>query len=219
MTAGLRWEAARGLFRQRRKQPGHGFAAQCRSFSSGNVSSITNPVTGASVPLTGRLAFVASPQYTSCREEQLHWLLFSPRFGIAYRLTPQTVVRTGYGLSYLPAEFTADGAWEQPDQLSRSTSINNTVGQPLLTTVANPLPNGINLPSGRTQAGLNASLGGLGIGGRIPKPGLWVRSANGIPCQSSRRSTAKANCYRCLRRRKGDAPCALWRLHWNRVKP
>lgn len=163
VTAGLRWEQP-GAYSEENNldtvlQPNAGV-------SIGNVSSITNPVTGASVPLTGRLAFVASPQYTSRREEQLHWLLFSPRFGIAYRLTPQTVVRTGYGLSYLPAEFTADGPGNSPIN-SAGTSINNTVGQPLLTTVANPLPNGINLPSGRTQAGLNASLG-LGIGGRIP---------------------------------------------------
>ncbi len=43
----------------------------------------------------------------------------------------------------------------------------NSVGQPLLITVANPLPNGINLPTGRTPAGLAAALG-QGISGRIP---------------------------------------------------
>jgi len=50
---------------------------------------------------------------------------------------------------------------------SAFTGISNTVGQPLLTTVANPLPTGIHLPTGRTQAGLDAALG-QGIAGRIP---------------------------------------------------
>ena len=82
--------------------------------SVGGLSAITNPVTGDSVPLTGRLAFVDSPQYSSRREEDLHWNLFSPRFGIAYRANPQTVVRSGYGISYFPAEITADSPMPAP---------------------------------------------------------------------------------------------------------
>jgi hypothetical protein len=45
--------------------------------------------------------------------------------------------------------------------------INPSPGNPLLATVANPLPNGIHLPTGRTQAGLDAALG-QSISGRIP---------------------------------------------------
>ena len=51
-----------------------------------NLGSVTNPVTKASVPVVGGLAFVASPQYGSRREEQLHWKLWSPRVGFDYRL-------------------------------------------------------------------------------------------------------------------------------------
>jgi carboxypeptidase family protein len=132
----------------------------------GGLTSITNPVTGNAVPLTGQLAFVDSPQYHSRREEALHWKLFSPRIGFAYRVDPKTVVRSGYGISFFPAEITADSPGNSPIN-SAGTSVGNTPGAPLLTTVDNPLPNGINLPSGRTQAGLNAALG-QGIGGRIP---------------------------------------------------
>ena len=77
-----------------------------------------------------------------------------------------TVVRSGYGVSFFPADVTADSPAGSPIN-SANTSISNTVGQTLLTTVANPLPNGINLPSGRTQAGLSIALG-QGVGGRIP---------------------------------------------------
>ena len=163
VTAGVRWEQP-GAYSEENNldsvlQPN-------AAVTIGGLSSITNPATGATVPLTGRLAFVDSPQYGSRREESLHWDLFSPRLGIAYRVTPQTVLRLGYGISYLPAEMTADSPGNSPIN-SAGTGVSNTVGQPLLTTVDNPLPNGINLPSGRTQAGLNAALG-QGIGGRIP---------------------------------------------------
>ena len=174
VTVGLRWEQP-GAYSEENNldtilQPN-------AAVSVGGVSSIVNPVTGAVVPITGQLAFVASPQYSSRREEDLHWNLFSPRLGVAYNVTPDTVARLGYGISYLPAEITADSPGNSPIN-SAGTSINNTVGQTLLTTVANPLPNGINLPSGRTQAGLNAALG-LGVGGRIPsQPYGYVQQWN-----------------------------------------
>jgi hypothetical protein len=163
LTAGLRWEQP-GSYSEIHDlnsvlQPG-------ASVTLGGLSSITNPVTGAAVPLTGQLTYVNSTLYPSRREEQLHWNLFSPRIGFAYRLSEKTVLRSGYGISYFPAEITADSPGASPIN-SAFTGITNTVGQALLTTVANPLPNGINLPTGRTAAGLAAVLG-QGIGGRIP---------------------------------------------------
>ena len=167
LTAGLRWEQP-GAYSEENNlntvlQPN-------APVTINGLSQITNPVTGSGVPLTSQLVFVASPQYSSRREEQLHWNVFSPRLGFAYRVDPQTVVRSGYGISFFPAEITADSPAGSPIN-SANTSITNTVGQPLLTTVANPLPNGINLPTGRTQAGLDAALG-LSIGGRIPSQAL-----------------------------------------------
>jgi len=168
VTAGLRWE-----------QPGsyseeHNLNSVLQpnaAVSLGGVSSITNPVTGASVPLTGRLAFVASPQYGPRREEALHWKLFSPRLGFTYRLDQQTVVRSGYGVSFFPSELTADSPSSSPIN-NAPTTINNptviTPTNPILATVDNPLPNGINLPTGRTQAGLDSQLG-ISIYGRIPE--------------------------------------------------
>ena len=161
VTAGLRWE-----------QPGaysevnnlNSVLQPDAAVSVGGLGAITNPVTGQSVPLTGQLAFVDSPQSPSRREEALHWLLFSPRVGVAYRVDPKTVVRSGYGISYLPAEITADSPGASPIN-SAPTNVTNTIGAPLVATVDNPLPFGVNLPTGRTQAGLNAALG-QGISGR-----------------------------------------------------
>ncbi|MGA7339255.1 MAG: carboxypeptidase-like regulatory domain-containing protein [Terracidiphilus sp.] len=161
--AGLRWEQP-GAYSEIDNldsvlQPG-------AAVSISGLSSITNPVTGSTVPLTGQLAFVGSSAYGSRREEALHWMLYSPRVGLVYRMDPKTIVRTGYGISYFPAEMTADSPSASPIN-SAGTGISNTVGQTLLATVANPLPNGINLPTGRTQAGLDITLGQW-VNGRIP---------------------------------------------------
>lgn len=164
VTAGLRWEQP-GSFSEENNL--NTILQPKAAVTIGGLSSITNPVTGDSVPLTGQLVFVASPQYGSRRVEDLHWLLFSPRLGFAYRIDPKTVLRSGYGISYFPVEISQNGPSDSPIN-SASTSVTNTVGAPLLATVDNPLPNGINLPSGRKQTGLDAQLG-LSIAGRIPK--------------------------------------------------
>ena len=132
----------------------------------GGLTQITNPVTASAAPLTGALALVDSSAYPSRREEALHWNLFSPRVGFAYRLDEKSVVRAGYGISYLPAEVTQDGP--QLSQIARAiTTVTNTPGQALTATVNNPLPDGVQQPSGRNPAGLAAQLG-FGLWARVP---------------------------------------------------
>jgi hypothetical protein len=164
VTAGLHWEQP-GAYSEENNldsvlQPN-------AAVSIGSLSSVANPVSGAAAPLTGRLVFVDSPQYAPRREEALHWRLFSPRLGFNYRFDPRTVVRSGYGISFFPAEMTADSPDASPINSAFSGITNPPPGNPLLVTVANPMPNGIHLPTGRTQAGLDAALG-QGIAGRIP---------------------------------------------------
>jgi hypothetical protein len=143
------------------------------------LPSYTNPISGTSSPTVGGLALVASPQYSPRREETLDWKLVSPRVGFDYRIDDKTVVRAGYGINYLPAEFTADGPGGSPIN-SAGTSLSNTpgvtyTGEP---TVANPLPNGINQPLGRNPAALT-QLYGEGIGSRIPnQPYGYVQQYN-----------------------------------------
>jgi hypothetical protein len=164
LTAGLHWEQP-GSYSEENNldtvlQPN-------LHVNIGGLNSIRNPLTGETVALTGALAFVASPQYRSRREEALHWDLFSPRVGFAYRFIPNTVLRSGYGISYFPAEITADSPDLSPINTAFTGITNPGPGRPLIATVANPLPNGIHLPTGRTQAGLDAALG-QGIIGRVP---------------------------------------------------
>jgi hypothetical protein len=156
-----------------------------------DLPNFTNPVTGTSQPTVGGLAFVASTEHPSRREEDLHWKLFSPRVGFDYRLDTKTVVRGGYGIAYLPAEMTADGPGGSPIN-SAGTNLSNTPGvtyegEP---TVDNPLPNGINQPLGRNPAALTQLLG-QGIGSRVPnQPYGYVQQMNfGAERQLDRRST------------------------------
>ena len=122
----------------------------------GNVTSYKNPATGATQPLMGLLTPVASAAWPSQREDYLHWKLFAPRVGLAYRVNNATVVRAGYGLSYLPPALAQDGPGRTPIVLA-ATSVQNTLfpvgsGQTnntSNTSVDNPLPGGVLQPQGR----------------------------------------------------------------------
>ncbi len=164
VTAGLRWSQP-GAFSEEQNQDA--VLQPDVAVTIGGLSSIQNPVTGESQPLTGRPALENSAEYPHGRDELLHWMLFAPRFGIAYQATPQTVFRLGYGISYLPPDITQDGPQLSPINRA-NTTYTNTVGQPLISTVDNPLPNGFVKPGGHTQAALDALLGS-GLWAGLPK--------------------------------------------------
>jgi len=136
---------------------------------------------------------VDTSAYPSRRQEELHWKLFSPRLGIAYRFDPKTVVRSGYGISFLPADM--DQAGPQLSQVVRAATSNiNTFGQPLQASVANPLPNGINKPLAAHRLFLTVS--SARACGRASPTSLWIRSngtlrwsASSIPTRLSRLPT------------------------------
>jgi outer membrane receptor protein involved in Fe transport len=164
LTAGLRWTQP-GAFSEEHNldsvlQPN-------ASVTIGTVSSYTNPVSGSTVPLTGGTALLASSQYSGTRDELLHWHLFSPRAGLSYEITPQTVFRLGYGISYLPPDLAQEGPQLNPINRA-NTNYTNQWGQPLVATVDNPLPSGFVLPGGHTQAALDALLGS-GVWAGLPQ--------------------------------------------------
>lgn len=65
------------------------------------------PLSGAP---NGLLALVNSSNYGSRYDQQLKWNLFVPRLGFAYRLTNNTVLKGGFGMSYLPSNSSASAS-------------------------------------------------------------------------------------------------------------
>ncbi|HXA53126.1 MAG TPA: TonB-dependent receptor [Candidatus Acidoferrum sp.] len=160
VTAGLRWE-----------QPG--------SFGEkhGNLTTLdlSQPQPDLSKALgrtvTGGLALVNSDRYGDNTWQSLHWKLFSPRVGVAYSVSDKIVIRSGYGISYLPNVVAFSlGPYNSPVNNSitnMTATLDGGLTPNLATTLSNPFPNGITPPPGRSQAYLN-SLIGQGIGSPMP---------------------------------------------------
>ena len=106
---------------------------------------------------------------------------FGPRVGLAYSLTPKTVIRTGYGISYAPSAYQAAGnsGGIGLDGYRTTTSMMDTLDsmRTIAATLSDPYPNGFNLPPGRslgalTSLGLNFYESILG-GYRTPYNQQW----------------------------------------------
>ncbi len=79
---------------------------------------------------------------------------WSPRIGLAYRLFPKTVIRTGYGLYYIPVI----GSVESPGFDAQTPWVTSTDGITPLNTLSNPFPEG-HLPITGSSQGLATLLG------------------------------------------------------------
>jgi hypothetical protein len=81
-----------------------------------------------------------------------------PRFGIAYTLTPKTVLRGGYGIYYEPVGVHDQNVIQTgfSQNTAMVASIDN--GQHFIANLANPFPNGLNAPLG-AAGGANTNLG------------------------------------------------------------
>lgn len=83
------------------------------------------------------------------------WNNFQPRAGAAFQLTPKTVLRGGWGLSYLNNVST--GAIYGFSQTTPYVSTNDA-GRTSASVMSNPFPSGIRLPSG-SSLGMETLLG------------------------------------------------------------
>ncbi|MEZ5403679.1 MAG: TonB-dependent receptor [Bryobacteraceae bacterium] len=100
----------------------------------------------------GRFGLVNSPDNPSRNNTKLA-NVFSPRLGLAYRLNNKTVLRSGYGLFYLPNDVAFNTA--------PNIDISNAYNTPYLGTldgsitpndrISNPFPNGIVQAPGRAS--------------------------------------------------------------------
>jgi hypothetical protein len=112
------------------------------------LPSAVDPITG----VTGTEALVASSLYSDRSYTVPHYNLFAPRMGFAYRIGANTVVRAGYGISYLPNDLTASSAGNS--YINGATLTTNVPGSgnptPLQTILSNDVKGGgIPAPGGR----------------------------------------------------------------------
>jgi hypothetical protein len=101
--------------------------------------------------LKGRLGLVNSSDNPSRNNQELG-NLFSPRFGIAYRLNDKTVIRTGYGVFWLPNDIRW-GMTPNNDAVNSFTNpFNGTLDGSVTPTdtLRNPFPNGLLPAPGRS---------------------------------------------------------------------
>lgn len=126
---------------------------------------------GASIglPLNGLVASVDSAQYPSSTIHPIKWDLFDPRIGFAYRLNDKTVIRSGYGISFLPNDIVfGDAPWSTPSNIGTTimtTSLNG--GLTPYAVLSNPFPAGLAEPAGHS-GNLEARV--LGSNPALPVP-------------------------------------------------
>ena len=178
VTAGLRWDQP-SVYSETRNNDTVFLPNQASP-----LGSFFNTVTGKEQQLMGNVALVATPAWRSQREDDLHWRLFSPRLGLAYRLTDKTVLRAAYGISYPPPTLGQDGPNLSPIN-GAPTSVTNTfqvqTNSPdsIQSTVANPFPFGINQPL-RRSAPASFFYGQAIFAMRVPgSPSPYVQQWNG----------------------------------------
>lgn len=117
---------------------------------------LTNPLSSqVGFTLHGGALFLGADGNPT-RTSPTYYHEFGPRFGFAYAVTPNLVVRGGYGLLYLP---TSERGYSDPNVgFTQSTSIPSTAtGFTPAVTIDSPLPNGVLLPAGASAgAGVGA---------------------------------------------------------------
>ena len=156
LTGGVRWELP-GAYLEK-----HDLNTVFLPGAVSPAGTIQNPVTGNSQALAGNLVLVNSPAYNSRYDDVRKTDLFAPSVGFTYRAFNNTLVRGGFGMSYV----SLDSMGSTSPQVSPITSLTLPATGPL----SNPFPllNG-NLPQpvGR-DPNFAANVQGLAVTGRVP---------------------------------------------------
>ncbi len=114
-----------------------------------NASSYLNQmIAGESSPVMGDVFLVSAAARNNLPLAKNN---LAPRFGIAYSLSPSTVVRSGYGIFWIP-DYVAYALNPSNDMVNAaSTTYTGTVdGIHPYNSISFPFPNGISPPPGRT---------------------------------------------------------------------
>src|SRR5215471_4768903 len=124
-----------------------------RGFSADQLNPISSRIDQSAFPgykVYGGIGFAGSGS-----AYDMDWRMVQPRFGAAFQLTPMTVLRGGWGLSFLNNVSTGDSYG-----FSQSTPYvaTNDAGRTSASVISNPFPSGVLQPSG-ASLGLATLLG------------------------------------------------------------
>ncbi|HXJ43088.1 MAG TPA: TonB-dependent receptor, partial [Bryobacteraceae bacterium] len=151
VTAGVRWEIP-GVYKERYNR---GVSFDPHEVNP-TLQQLGINVNGQTV--MGALDFINTPQHPFQGLKEEHFKLFAPRLGIAYRLNDKTVIRTGGGIYYLPAnlQFNEGPYGNALNQFTNQWLVTLDSSVSPLYTMDNPYPNGFipslgNLPKDQAQ--------------------------------------------------------------------
>src|SRR6185312_8936673 len=126
------------------------FTERYNKFATNFCTTCTNPIQAPGLTLKGGLQFTTSSSRFAYPRDLNN---FQPRLGFAYQAFPGTVVRAGFGVIYFNTVEGPIGTG-----FSQTTTASNQNGNLPLTTLSNPFPNGVALPTG-SSLGLASAVG------------------------------------------------------------
>jgi hypothetical protein len=159
VTAGIRWEIP-GVYRERYNRQA--------VFNPNEANPLLNGVTVNGSPVMGAFDLVATSQHPEEGLNPEHYGLVAPRIGLAYRISDKTVIRTGGGVFFIPAnvQFSQGPYGNAADYYNNAQNASIDSSVTYATTLSNPFPGGLLAAPGRNpiyQANLlGGSLGGKG---------------------------------------------------------
>jgi hypothetical protein len=155
LNLGVRWEIP-GVYTER--------FDHLDTFDRSMVNPATAGVLVNGQPVKGAFVLVSTPDHPERGLRPEHWTLFAPRIGVAYRLNDRTVIRTGGGMFFSPAnvqfpEGPCQAAVNYMNNVMVPT-INSSITP--LNTLSDPFPGGFVKAPGRDP---NFQKLLLGVGG------------------------------------------------------
>lgn len=158
VTAGLRWEIP-GVYLEK-------FGRQA-TFNPSEQNPILKGTLIGGNPILGAFDLTSTPLHPDTGLNPEHYGLIAPRVGIAYRLTDKTVIRTGGGLFFIPAnvQFSQGPYGNAVDYYNNAQNATIDSSVTYATTLSNPFPNGLISAAGRNPI-YQANLLGGSLGGK-----------------------------------------------------